>query len=347
MRKDWWMAAVAGKLLGGALLSGVLLGACMGPAQADPVKFRIGWASIPGSRAGFMLEKPELLHHLNKSYTIEPMHFASTPAELQALASGGLDIAQLAFSSFGAAIENAHMTDLRLISNELEDGVPGYASTCFMVLKDSSIKTIDDLKGKVVATNGIGSGLDMAMRYILRQHHMEANRDYTDVAINFPNMKAALAERKVDMVSSILPFMYDPEMVKIGRVLFEQGAEVGPSELLMWSARAPYIAEHRAALVDLMEDNLRMLRWYSDPANHQEAIAIVAKLTKQPAASLDWVFTKRDYFRGPDGAPDLKAVAANLKMEKELGYLKSDIEVPKYADLTIAADAVKRLGPAK
>ena len=329
------------------MLGAVLLGAWMGPVQADPVKFRIGWASIPGSRAGFMLEKPELLHHLNQSYTVEPMHFASTPAELQALASGDLDIAQLAFSSFGAAIENAHMEDLRLIANELEDGVPGYATTHFMVLKDGPIKTIDDLKGKVVATNGIGSGLDIAMRYILKQHHMEDKRDYTDVEINFPNMKPALADRKVDMVSSILPFMYDPEMLKIGRVLFGQGAEVGPSELLMWSARVPYIAAHRAALVDLMEDTLRMLRWYSDPANHDEAIAIVAKLTKQPPESLDWVFTKRDDFRGPDGAPDLRSVDTDLKMEKTLGYLKTDIDVAKYADLTIAGEALKRFGPEK
>jgi sulfonate transport system substrate-binding protein len=339
MRKGWIMLA----LLGGTLLCAGAGGA----AKADPVKFRIGWASIPGSRAGFMLEKPELLTHLNQSYTIEPMHFASTPAELQAMAAGELDVAQLAFSSFGAAIENAHMQDLRLIANELEDGVPGYATTHFMVLKDSPIKTIDDLKGKVVATNGIGSGLDIGMRYVLKQHHMEEKRDYTDIEINFPNMRPALADHKVDLVSSILPFMYDPEMLKIARVLYEQGAEIGPSELLMWSARAPYIAAHRAALVDLMEDNLRMLRWYSDPANHQAAIAIVAKLTKQPPEALDWVFTQRDYFRGPDGAPDLKAVAANVKMEKDLGYLKSEIDVPKYADLTIAAEAVKRLGPAK
>ena len=330
-----------------ALLGAALLGAWLGPAQADAVKFRIGWAAVPGSRAGFMLEKPELLTHLNQSYTIEPMHFSNTPAELQALASGQLDIAQLGYSTFGAAVENAHMTDIRLFANELEDGVPGYATTHFMVLKDSPIKTIDDLKGKVVATNGIGSGLDIAMRYVLKQHHMEERRDYTDVEINFPNMKPALADRKVDMVSSILPFMYDPEMLKIGSVLFGQGDEVGPSELLMWSARAPYIAAHRAALVDLMEDTLRTLRWYSDPANHDEAIAIVAKLTKQPAASLDWVFTKRDYFRGPDGPPDLKAVVAGLKMEKDLGYLKTDIDVAKYADLTITSDAVKRLGPAK
>jgi len=34
-------------------------------------------------------------------------------------------------------------------------------------------------------------------------------------------------------------------------------------------------------------------------------------------------------------------------MEKTLGYLKGDIDVAKYADLSIAAEAVKRLGPVK
>ena len=63
--------------------------------------------------------------------------------------------------------------------------------------------------------------------------------------------------------------------------------------------------------------------------------------------SLDCVFTKRDFYRNPNGAPDLKAVASGLKMEKALGYLKSDIDVPKYADLSISDEAAKRLGVIK
>ncbi|HEY3916949.1 MAG TPA: ABC transporter substrate-binding protein [Stellaceae bacterium] len=330
-----------------ALALGALFGLAAGAAQADPVKFRIGWVAMPASRAGYLTEKPDLLHHYNQSYTVEAMHFSSTPAELQALASGELDIAQLGFSTLGAAVENAHMLDVRIIADELEDGRPGWSTTRFTVLKDSPIKSIGDLKGKVVATNGIGSGLDIALRYILLKHHLQEGKDYSDVEINFPNMKSALAEHKVDLVSEVLPFMYDPELVKIGRTLFEQGAEVGPSELLMWAARAPYIAAYRAALVDLMEDVLRMQRWYFDPANHQEAQQIAAKITKQPISSLDWVFTKRDFYRNPNGAPDLKTVADDLKMEKALGYLKTDIDVPKYADLTIVDEASKRLGVLK
>jgi hypothetical protein len=59
------------------------------------------------------------------------------------------------------------------------------------------------------------------------------------------------------------------------------------------------------------------------------------------------VFTKRDFYRSPNGNPDLKAVAAGLKMEKELGYLKTDIDVPKYADLSIVDEASTRLGKMK
>ncbi len=73
------------------------------------------------------------------------MHFSSTPAQLTALASGDLDIAQLGYSMLGAAVENAHMADVRIIADELEDGRPGWATTHFTVLKDSPIKTIDDL----------------------------------------------------------------------------------------------------------------------------------------------------------------------------------------------------------
>jgi sulfonate transport system substrate-binding protein len=330
-----------------ALLGGAMLSVWAGAAPADPVKFRIGWIAMPASRAGYLMEKPELLHHLNQSYTVEAMHFSSTPAQLTALASGELDIAQLGYSTLGAAVENAHMEDVRLIADELEDGKRGWSTTHFTVLKDSPIKTIDDLKGKVVATNGIGTGLDIALRWVLLQHHLQAKTDYTDAEINFPNMKSALAEHKVDLISAVLPFMYDPELVKIGRTLFEQGAETGPSELLMWAARAPYIQAHRAALVDLMEDVLRMQRWYFDPANHAEAQQIAAKITKQPIESLGWVFTKGDFYRSPNGTPDLKTVADDLKMEKALGFLKSDIDVAKYADLSIVADASKRLGVVK
>jgi NitT/TauT family transport system substrate-binding protein len=92
-----------------------------------------------------------------------------------------------------------------------------------------------------------------------------------------------------------------------------------------------------------MEDTLRIVRWYLDPANQKEVAQIAAKLTKQPAERFGWVFTKQDYYRNPDMIPDLEALQRNLDMTKDLGFVKGDIDVKKYTDLSIVQEALKRV----
>ena len=41
------------------------------------------------------------------------------------------------------------MDDLRVISDEIQDGVAGHGTNEFMVLNDGPVKTVADLKGKV------------------------------------------------------------------------------------------------------------------------------------------------------------------------------------------------------
>src|SRR5208282_1834696 len=79
------------------------------PAQAAPVKIRVGWVVVPASLAPLVLEKKDILKHFGQSYVAEAIHFAGTPPVITALAAGELDIGPLAFSSFGLAIQNAHM----------------------------------------------------------------------------------------------------------------------------------------------------------------------------------------------------------------------------------------------
>ncbi len=133
------------------------------------MKIRVGWVVVPASTAPLVLEKKDVLAHYGKSYVIEATRFEGTPPVITALAAGQLDIGPLAFSSFGLAIENAHLDDLRVICDETQDGVPGHGSNEFMVLKDGPVKTVADLKGKVLATNAMGSAVDIAMRAMLRK----------------------------------------------------------------------------------------------------------------------------------------------------------------------------------
>jgi sulfonate transport system substrate-binding protein len=331
----------------GALSAGAALAAFgrrPARAQAAPVKIRVGWVVVPASLAPLVLEKKDILKHFGRSYVAEATRFEGTPPVITALASGELDIGPLAFSSFGLAIQNAHMDDLRVISDEIQDGVAGHGSNEFMVLKDGPIKTVADLKGKVLATNAMGSAVDIAMRAMLRKSGLEANKDYTIVEAPFPAMKAVLSEKKADLISAVPPFSLDPELRGMANTLFTQKEAFGITQLTMWTARTGFIDKNRAALVDFLEDMVRAVRWFDDPANHEEAVAIVARLNKAPPARMEWAFGPKDQYRDPNGMPNIAALQSNLELQKQVGFLKDDIDVKKYSDLSMVQEAAKRLG---
>jgi NitT/TauT family transport system substrate-binding protein len=263
---------------------------------------------------------------------------------ITAMATGELEIGTLAYSSLALAIENAGMDDLRVISDDFQDGVTGHYTNEYLVLADGPIKTVEDLKGKIIATNAAGSAVDIAMRAMLRKHGLEDKRDYTVVEAPFPTMRAMLTEKKVDLIPGVIPFSLDPELRKSARVLFTQKEAIGPTQMIVWAARKSFIDKNRAAMVDMMEDTLRIVRWYLDPANHKEAVEIAARFTKQPPERFDsWLFTAKDYYRDPGMLPNLAALQANIDTQKQLGFLKSDFDVKKYSDLSIVEEAAKRL----
>jgi sulfonate transport system substrate-binding protein len=194
---------------------------------AEPVKIRVSWIAPITNWASILLEKKELAQHLGKSYVFEPVRYAGTPQMITALANGELEVANLAFSTLPIAIQNAGLQDLRVIADELQDGVGDYYSQEYMVLADGPIKKVEDLKGKVVATVAAGAAVDVAMRTMLRRHGLEDKRDYAMVEAPLPTMRAMLADRKADLVPVVLPFALDPELRRIARPLFVNRDVVG------------------------------------------------------------------------------------------------------------------------
>ncbi len=314
-----------------------------GTAGAEPVKIRMSYVVPIANWAPMLVEKKDLAQHLGKSYTLEVTRFAGTPPMIQALGVGELEIADLAYSTLPIAIQNAGMDDLRVIADEFQDGNKGYYSNEYMVLKDGPIKKVEDLKGKVVATNAAGSAVDIAMEAMLRKHGLQNKRDYTIVEAPFPTMRAMLAEKKVDLVPAVLPFSLDPELRKTGRTLFTNGDAVGLTQFTILVTRQSFIDKNRAALTDFMEDTLRIVRWYLDPKNHKEVMEICARITKRPAEQFDWVFTNKDNYRSPDMMPDLTALQRNVDLMKELGFVQTGLDVKKHADLSVVQEAAKRL----
>jgi NitT/TauT family transport system substrate-binding protein len=316
----------------------------LGAAQAaEPLRLRVGWAVAPAQLTPILFAHEGLAKHLGQSYTLEPMRFAGSSATLQALAAGELDITPMTFNVLGPAILNADLSDLRIIADEVRDGVDGYDTNRYMVLKDGPIKKVEDLKSKVVAINGIGGGQDIFMRVMLRRHGLEASHDYTIIEAQFPSMKSMLIDKKADLVVGVKPFTMDPEFQAAGVDLFTQRDAVGVTDFLFLTARSGFIAKNRAALIDFFEDDIRATRWYMNPANHQEAVGIVAQFLKIPPERLGWVFTKNDLYRDPDLHPDLASIQKNVDMLQEFGFIKAKIDVSKQADPSLVEEAAKRL----
>jgi sulfonate transport system substrate-binding protein len=327
-----------------ALAMGFGLGFAIGAARAeDPVKIHIAWTAIPGQIVSVLYQKPDILRHYGKSYVVDPVYYKGSGPQITGLATGELEIATYAPAALGLSIENGHMEDLRVIGDQTRDGYADFHTRQYMVRADDNIRAIADLKGRVIGTNSISGALDMAFRAMMRQHHFEDKRDFQVVEIDFPHMFDFLVSKKIDLASITTPFNFEAEKSGKVRTLFTMKDAVGESDMTVMTARAPFIAAHRAALVDFFEDSQRALAWFYEPAHRQEVLEIIARASKKPAAEYsDWLFTKKDDYRDPDFRPNLQAVQKDLDLQAEVGLLKNRIDVHKYADLSLLEEAAKR-----
>ena len=325
-------------------LFAVLAAALAAPGHAQqPVKVRIAWIVPVTNLASFMYTAKDVLRHHGKTYVAEAARFQGSTPQLTALGTGDLDVALLGFTSFPLAIQNARMEDLRIIADEIRDGVPGYYSNEFMVRKDSGIRSVADLKGKVLATNAAGSAVDVAMRAMLRKNNLD-DKGFTVVEAAFPNMRAMLLEKKAELVPAVPPFAYNPELRDASTVLFTEGQALGPNTLGIWVARRGFLEKNRAAVIDMMEDYLRVVRFVTDPKNQKSAVQLAATATKIPPQALEaWLFTAKDYFRPADGQVDVPGLQSNLDEMRKLGFLKQPIDAQKYVDMSYVQEAAKRL----
>jgi ABC-type nitrate/sulfonate/bicarbonate transport system substrate-binding protein len=330
------------------LLFAVLIVALSGAAAQAQMKIRLSYIVPVSNWATMLMQKKDLMKHHGKSYTLEITRFRGTPELITALATGELEIANMGYTTLPLAVINANMNDLRIISDELQDGVPGHYSNEFMVRKDGPIHSWADLKGKVIASNAFGSGTDVPLRVALAKNGLQDKRDLTIIEAPIPTMPAMLADKKVEMVVLPLPFTANPKVRATTRTLGTTGEAVGINQLGMWVARAGLIEKNRAALLDFMEDALRVERWYLDPKNHDEAVQIAMKITKTPKQLWDsWLFKKDgmkgDYYRSLDGKPDIDALQKVIDLQVKYGFLKRSIDVKKFVDLSLVEEAARRL----
>ncbi len=325
-------------------LAAVMAAALFAQASAEPMKLRIQWPSLPGNTTALMPHAPPgLLKHYGKSYVVEPIFMRGSTLAMQGLAAGEVDVATFTPSALAIAVTQANL-DVHAFAQMLTTGYPGYAAPGFWVRKDK-VKTASDVKGKIVAVNAHGSAIDAGQKLYFKRHGLIEGRDYQTVEVRIPAMLAALQSDRVAVAFLLRPFdlraAKDPNLTR----LFKMSDALGSDETGMWVAKADWIAKHRDVVLDLVEDNIRLRRWLNDPKTRDEAIAMVAKVMKQPVKNVaGWAFTKRDTsHQDPDAKIDVKRLQRNVDDLIEAGLMKKSIKADKYVDTSIAAEAAARV----
>ena len=295
-----------------AAIAGAGLRGCAGGegrrAGQDPHRLGAG-AGASGAAVWTMLAQkhPEVYAASGQELCRRGVRFAGTTPQIQAMAVGELEIAAFAPSSLALAVTNAHL-DVRVVSDVIQTGRPGYFDQPYMVRKDGPIKTIEDVKGKRIATNAIGSASDTAMRIMLRKHGIQ-DSDFTTVEINFANMLPMIEDDKVDLIAVLPQFEHRARRERANTARSSPWAR-------RWARRRPCCG--RCARISSRRTARRWsissrtisarVRWFLDPKHRAEALAIAARRHQAEARRI-WPTPSpmTDFYRAPDCMPDMKA----------------------------------------
>jgi sulfonate transport system substrate-binding protein len=325
-----------------SVLAAIAVTMALQTANAEPAKLKVGFDTIPTHLAPVIFEFPDQLAHYGKDYTIEFTRFRGSALQLQAIASGEVDLGVLAYSSFATGILNAHLP-IKAVADVAQDGP--WFSTVYPVLADSPIKSVKDLKGKTVAVNAFGGAVDLAARSLVLKNGLKPNSDVTFIEANFANEEAMLREGKIQVAGLVQPFWAFSQRNGNVRPLFTQRDGLGTTQFLFFSAREDVIAAKRALLVQYFEDYLRGMKFVLDPANRDRVLKVIAKLNKESEDKFaDWALLKdKDYYHAPDGRINQEALQKNVDQLAQLNQVRGTFDVKPHVDNSLVADAAKAI----
>jgi ABC-type nitrate/sulfonate/bicarbonate transport system substrate-binding protein len=297
-----------------------------GGPPSEPVKIRMGWG-IPGEEIKYvMMDYPDVARNLGTWYEVEWQQFSGTALGVQGLAAGTLDCATVGGLSVANGIDRG--ADIVITGELLEERRP-YFETPWMVRKDSGIDTLDDLRGRTVATAAVGGSTDYLQDFhIEEQAGLRAGRDYKKVEVPFGQMQETLLAGRVDL--GLFPQPFYGAVAATGEVkpLFRLTDEIEPFVQLLNGCRRDFVEENREVMAKFQEDWVRVAGWVADPGNRAKVVEATAAATEIPANVLDrFLLTKQDYYRPANGSVSLDALQREWDFFRDRGGIEDDLRV--------------------
>ncbi len=334
--------------LAGAVALGLALNGTPAAAQGEPsgpLEIRLIHGIPTATVFAMMAGKKDILQKHGKEYTLQMRRIDASSEVATVLAGGAAD---MGFTATGALISvNTKLNaDLRVVADVIQNGVKGHNGIWFAVRAEDPIKDIRDLKGKTVATLGFGTFADLSMRVGMKKAGLDPVKDLTIVQVPFPAMEANLREKKVDMVQFAPPFFQIARGKGGIRVLYTAAESLGPIQALILAARADFLQKNPRRLQAFFDDYYRFLQYALDPKNRDEMIEIGAKMQNiPPAVFKPWWNMQEDFYRTPDGLPNVEAIKAEMRVLKDFGIIEAIVDIDRWVNLSFMKAAAANYRP--
>lgn len=299
----------------------IVLGVATGSATAEPVKIRLGTGSAVEEQLWLILVKPDIAPNYGKAYTLEPNKFRSSSKRVQAFEAGALDV--ITTSANGAIFAASGGVDHKFVASLSRESRDGFY-TKFMVKVNSPIKSVKDLKGKVIGINGFNGSGHLWTKIVLEKNGL-TEKDVTLTPVPFPAQGQALKAGTVAVGMFPQPFADIVEKDPGARTVYtSKDAAPFSEELMVLIAKPAYVKANRKAIEALVSDLRASTKYYGENTTKARQALIDGKMVRTPAA----IYLKmKDYYRDPSVKVDLAALEKMQELQMAAGFQKKKVDL--------------------
>jgi len=197
------------------------------------------------------------------------------------------------------------------------------------------IQTYSDLKGKVFAVDAPTTGYAIVGVYIMKQHGLEWNRDYTFKS--FGNTIARADAMSRGEAAGAMMSLPEEEIKKRGfKVLAEAQDYVKHYARGLGATRRDWANSNEDLVVRFVRAMIRTTDWLQDPKNQQEAVELLLSETKNNRARAEAMYRQTlspTMGLTPRSRLDLEGIRTIIELRQVAGLMKPPVPKPeKYVD---------------
>ena len=278
------------------------------------------------SRIWLVVAKPDLGKNQGKAYTLDATRFTGSDKRGQAFEAGAIDLA--ASSANGVIFAAAEGVTAKIIASVSRESSRGF-STSFYVKENSPIKSVSDLKGKIVGINGtprVTSGSKP------RSRSMGSPRPTSRSRRSVPRDAEALDAGKVDLGQFPQPFAALTEKQMNVRKIFDAKYGVPfEEELIVLIGKDEFLKKNAPAIRASSKTWKSSTQFYLEKPREARQLLVDRKMVR---VNPEVYVGMNDYYRDPSLQVDVEALEKMQAFQIKAGFQKKHADVKSLVDLS-------------